>query len=126
MTRTTLLAAIMTSVIAIGTAGLAYAEEQGDQLSNESAIIANAKVTMAQAIAAAEQQVGGKAVGAGIEDQDGTVSFEVQILKGDNTMHKVLVDTQTGKVVKTVADNGNDEGEHEGNKGDDHEGESED
>jgi uncharacterized membrane protein YkoI len=35
----------------------------------------------AQAIAAAENQVGGKAVETGIEDENGTVAFEVEVLK---------------------------------------------
>lgn len=111
MTRKKLLAAMMAGVIAtgsVGAAGLAYAKERNDAPTNETSIMANAKITMAQAIATAEQQVGGKAVGTGIEDQDGTVFFEVQVLNG-NAKHKVLIDTQTGKVVKTVANNGNDD-----------------
>ncbi len=68
---------------------------------------------MAQAIAAAEQQTGGKAVGSGIEDQDGAVFLEVQVLK-DNRRQKVLVDPQSGQVVKTVmADNDENENGHE-------------
>lgn len=111
MTRTKVLAAIMASVIATGSAGaagLAYAKERRDAPTNEASVVANAKVTMAQAIAAAEQQVGGTAVGTGIEDQDGKVFFEVEVLK-DNARHKVLIDTQTGKPVKAVASNNTDD-----------------
>ena len=114
MTRNKVLAAIMAGVIATGSAGvagLAYAKERRDAPTNEASIVANAKVTMAQAIAAAEQQVGGTAVGTGIEDQDGNVFFEVDVLK-DSAKHKVLIDTQTGKVVKVVANNSNDD-EHD-------------
>ena len=114
MTRNKILAAIMAGVIATGSAGaagLAYAKESRDTPTNEASIMANSKVTMAQAIATAEQQVGGTAVGTGIEDQDGNVFFEVEVLKG-NTTHKVLIDTQTGKVAKSVANNGNDD-EHD-------------
>lgn len=96
--------AVMASVLtagAIGTGAAAYAHERHDATTNEAAIIANAKITMAQAIVTAEQQVGGKAVGTGIEDQDGTVLFEVEVLK-DSTRHKVLIDPQTGQVAKTV------------------------
>lgn len=111
MTRSKVLAAIMVGVIATGSAGvagLAYAKERPEAPTNEASIVANAKVSMAQAIAAAEQQVGGKAIGTGIEDQNGNVFFEVEVLK-DNVKHKVLVDTQTGKAVKVVANNGNDD-----------------
>lgn len=115
MIRRTLLTATLAGVIASGAIGgsiAAYARNN-EQATNEAAIMANAKITMAQAIATAEQQVGGRAVGTGIEDQDGTVYFEVQIVK-DGGRQKVLVDPQSGKIVKTVtADNEHNERGHE-------------
>ena len=115
MIRRTLLTAALAGVIASGAIGgsvAAYARNN-EQATDEAAIMANAKITMAQAIATAEQQVGGKAVGTGIEDQDGTVYFEVQVVK-DGARQKVLVDPQTGKIVKTVtADNERNERGHE-------------
>lgn len=95
--------AVAASILTAGAVGMAsaFAHEQHDAATDEAAIMANAKITMAQAIAAAEQAVGGKAVGTGIEDQDGTVSFEVEVLK-DSARHKVLVDPQTGQVTKAV------------------------
>ena len=112
MTRTKLLTLATASIIAAGTlgvAGTASARDNHDGRTNEAAIVANAKVTMIQAITAAEQQTGGKAVGTGIEDQDGTVFLEVQVLK-DGQRQKVLVDPQNGQVVKTVM---RDDDEHE-------------
>lgn len=107
MIRRTLLTATLAGVIASGAIGgsIAVYARNNEQATNEAAIMANAKITLAQAIATAEQQVGGRAVGTGIEDQDGTVYFEVQVVKG-GARQKVLVDPQTGKIVKTVtADN---------------------
>lgn len=92
MIRRKLLIATLAGVIASGAIGgsvAAYAKNN-EQATDEAAIMANAKITMTQAIAAAEQQVGGKAVGTGIEDQDGTVYFEVQVLK-NGARQKVLV-----------------------------------
>ena len=89
---------------ALGPVGTAYARSERDRASNEAANIANAKITMAQAIAAAENQVGGKAVETGIEDENGTLAFEVEVLK-DGQRHTVLVDPQSGEVVKTLSDN---------------------
>ena len=106
MPRNKLLAAIMAGTLAsaaISGSVAAYARDR-DKPTDETAIMANAKISMAQAIATAEQQVGGKAVGTGIEDEDGTVYFEVEVLK-DGKRQKVLIDPQTGNVVKTVADN---------------------
>lgn len=107
MTRNKLLGLAMSGVLAagsLGAAGAAFAKDK-DQKTDEAAIMANAKVTMGQAIATAESQVGGKAVGVGIEDENGAVAFEVEVLK-DGQKHKVLVDPQSGQIVKTaMADN---------------------
>lgn len=100
MTRSKLLSVAIAGVFAASMLGVAYAKNN-ETRTNEAAVIANAKVTLAQAIVTAEQQVGGKAVGTGIEDQNGTVAFEVEVLK-DGQKHKVLVDPQTGQIVKTA------------------------
>ena len=110
MNRTKPVTLAMVSVLTIGTlgaAGVAHAKDK-DLRTSEAAIVANANVTMAQAIATAEQKTGGKAVGAGIEDQDGTVFLEVQVLK-DSQRHSVLIDPQSGQVVKVAIDNEQDE-----------------
>ena len=83
---------------------------KNDRRTDEGAVMARAKITMAQAITTAEQVTGGKAVGTGIEDQDGTVFLEVQVLKGDQR-HKVLLDPQSGQVVKVVLEDDDDEKE---------------
>jgi uncharacterized membrane protein YkoI len=114
MNRTKPVALAMVSVLTMGTlaaAGAAYAKDK-ELRTNEAAIMANAKVTMAQAIATAEQKTGGKTVGTGIEDQDGTVFLEVQVLK-DNQRHSVLIDPQSGQVVKVAIDNEQDDDDEE-------------
>jgi uncharacterized membrane protein YkoI len=114
MNRTKPVTFAMVSVLAMGTlgaVGAAYAKDK-EFRTNEVAIMANAKITMAQAIATAEQETGGKAVGTGIEDQDGTVFLEVQVLR-DNQSQSVLIDPQSGKVVKVAIDNEQDENDDE-------------
>jgi uncharacterized membrane protein YkoI len=104
MDRHKLVAAVLVGTMAasaLGPAGTAYARSKRESATNEAAIIADAKITMAQAIAAAETQVGGKAVGTGIEDENGTVAFEVEVLK-DGQRHEVLIDPQSGEVIKTT------------------------
>lgn len=91
---------------AIGFARVVQAKDS-ERPTDEAAVMANAKVSMAQAITTAEQQVGGKAVDSGIEDQNGTVFLEVTVLTGTQK-HKVLIDPQSGQVVKTALDD-NDE-----------------
>jgi len=124
MDRNKLVAAVLACTVAAGTLGLtgalagaAYAKNGRESATDEAAVVASAKVTLAQAIAAAESQVGGKAVGSGIEDQHGTVAFEVKVLK-DGQRHKVLIDPQSGQVVKSaVADNEHNEHDDEHDDG---------
>ncbi len=117
MIRTKLLALAVAGAIAgsaLGFAGVVQAKDN-ERRTDEAAVMANAKVSMAQAIATAEQQVGGKAVGSGIEDQNGKVFLEVEVLKGIQK-YKVLVDPQSGQVVKTaLADNDEHENGQESN-----------
>jgi uncharacterized membrane protein YkoI len=112
MDRNKLIAAVLVGTMAAGAldpAGTAYARSKREGAANEAQIIADAKITMAQAIAAAENQVGGKAVETGIEDENGTVAFEVEVLK-DGQRHEVLIDPQSGEVLKTtLSDNEDDE-----------------
>ena len=114
------------ALTAIGSAGaLAMtafaAENQGDNNAQEQAAVANAKITMQQAISIAEQSAGGKSTGSGVESQDGTaIYYDVTIDKA-GTLQKVLVDMQTGKVVSVVAENGTEGAEgaetNDGNEG---------
>ena len=107
MDHSKLIAAVLVGTMAagaLGPVGAASARSERERATNEAAIIAGAKITMAQAIAAAENQVGGKAVETGIEDKNGTVAFEVEVLK-DGQRHTVLVDPQSGEVLKTTTSN---------------------
>ena len=113
MSSRKIIPALMAATIAFGSfgaAGLAFAKESMGQETNEAQVMQNAKITMQQAIATAEQAVGGKATGSGIDDENGVVTFEVEVVK-DGMGHKVLIDTQTGKITKQVmasADNDDD------------------
>ena len=116
MLRSKIVPAAMAAFIALGAAsGLAYASDNGRSGESggaqERAAALSAKTSIAQAIAAAEQETGGKAIDAGLENQNGTVSYEVEIAKGDK-VEKVFVDLQTGKVLKVAAAD-TEHGDHE-------------
>jgi uncharacterized membrane protein YkoI len=107
------------AALVLGGATAALAEtghEMGEQ--QELNAVTNAKTSLSQAIAAAEQETGGKAVGSGIENQDGSVAYEVEIAKG-TSLQKVLVDLDSGKVIKVTAAGGDEADEHE--EGSEHE-----
>jgi uncharacterized membrane protein YkoI len=105
MLRSKSIPALLAAVLLFSTAaGIAQARdhEHGGQNAEERAAILSAKTSLAQAIATAEQETGGKAIDAGIENEDGNTAFEVKIVKGD-AVQKVLIDPQTGKVMKVAA-----------------------
>jgi uncharacterized membrane protein YkoI len=58
--------------------------------------------TLAMAITAAEQKVGGNAIEARLEDEDDALRFKVEVIK-DATVHQVLVDGATGTVLTVSA-----------------------
>ncbi|MCB1771442.1 MAG: PepSY domain-containing protein [Candidatus Competibacteraceae bacterium] len=77
---------------------------------NDALAVASAKISLTQAIAAAEQQVGGKASKAEYEHENGQSVFEVEVVK-DQSVMDVKVDPTSGQVLASVedkADQGND------------------
>lgn len=86
---------------------IAKAFEREDKV--EFAKLAASPTTLAAAIATAEQRAGGKAIEAGFGNEDGVPSFEVEVAK-DNAVHKVMIDSATGKVLTVTAA---EDGEHD-------------
>lgn len=64
--------------------------------------LSKATVTMSQAIATAEQQAGGRATKAKLENEKGTLLYEVKVA-GKDKATEVKVDAQNGKVLATEA-----------------------
>jgi uncharacterized membrane protein YkoI len=62
-----------------------------------------ATVTMSQAIATAEQQAGGKATRAKLENETGKLLYEVKVA-GKDKVTEVKVDATDGKVLASGAD----------------------
>ncbi len=95
---------VLAALLATGAAsGFALAAENGHK-ENDAAMLASAKITLQQAITTAEQQSGGRAVGADLTQEKGVVQIEVEIA-GPQGAKTVLVNAQTGQVTAThVAD----------------------
>ena len=97
----------------------AFAEENegsGEGQVNETQAIMNAKISIADAIRAAEIESKGKAVDSGLNDENGTVSYQVEVLMPDGKRIDVFVDLETGKVLKMGAA-GSDEGDQQTENG---------
>ena len=95
--------ASLAALILLSGAGFisARADDNEDD-AKETAALQSAKVTISEAIAAAEEKVpGGKASEVEFDIVDGTARYAVEIeMDGEQT---VLVDSETGDVIKVVA-----------------------
>ena len=90
----------LAALVATGAVGgLAFAQERREA-DKDAAALANAKVTLQQAITTAEQQAGGRAVSADIEQERGATRIEVEVA-GLQGVRTVMVDAQTGQVTAT-------------------------
>lgn len=94
-------AVIVATVLALGAGSAVYAKEHAN---DAIADLAQAKITLAQAISAAEHHAGGaRATKAELERRKGKTAFEIEVVKGD-VVSNVTVDAMDGKVLAIKAD----------------------
>ena len=96
------------SIIATPAGGALAANSTGNGETNDQAdvqMMMQAKITLAGAMQAAETAQGGKALSASFETYDGQPAYEVEIVAAGGSTETVLVDGQTGKVLKKLTDN---------------------
>jgi uncharacterized membrane protein YkoI len=99
-----ILTALFTMVIMTSTAAnVAQAGESKEKEAKELKLFSHAKISLTEAIKAAEQKTGGKAMEASVDDESNAVQFEIEVLK-DGKIHEVMVDGKTGKVLKVSLD----------------------
>lgn len=101
----TVIPGVAAIAIGVGVAGCAFADTEK---SDDAAAMLAAKVTLTDAIATAEKEAGGKAIEAGMDDQDGTLFIAVHVAQADK-VRMVLIDPQSGKVVKIAEKDDDDE-----------------
>ena len=77
----------------LGTASMAYAGDRGDIR-----LLSEAKLSLVDAIQAAEKNQGGKAIDASIDDDSFKLAYEVSIVK-DNRIFDVQVDALSGEIL---------------------------
>ena len=109
-----ILTALFTMVIMTATvADIARAGESKDKEAKELKLFSEAKISLTDAIKAAEHKVGGKAMEAELDDESNTVQFEIEVLK-DGKIHEVMIDGITCKVLKvSLEDESNESTENE-------------
>ncbi|MFE0819726.1 PepSY domain-containing protein [Streptomyces sp. NPDC058794] len=90
-------------------------DDDGDDDRDDAARASSAKVTAAEAVAAALKEAPGTAVSAELDDEDGDdgdgrerAVWEVDVLGGDGTWHSVRIDPGSGKVLGSETDDEDD------------------
>ncbi|KAA0889331.1 PepSY domain-containing protein [Pusillimonas sp. ANT_WB101] len=97
-TKTALVAAILASASVAG-----YATTTASSAENDASAIGNAKISLIQAITAAEQHVNGKAVQAEYEQTKTGWAYDVEVASGANVFD-VSVDANNGTVLSSIQD----------------------
>ena len=103
MTRTMILVAIATATLS----GCGVFNELGEHGHDSNTAILQSKVSLADAIAIAEKDTGGRATRAGADEENGAFLIKVSVVQSSKTQH-VFIDPQTGKIVKTSSDEDDD------------------
>lgn len=105
MNRTTTWAALIAAAGIATAGGLAYANPASMPSGVAVAGPAQAKITLEQAIAAAQSHhQGGKATKAELERKRGALVYEVEVMAADNQVFDVKVDAADGKVLSSKLD----------------------
>ena len=116
----TLLAALVITPLAFGFATHSFSAENnaetGEVQINETQALMNSKISIGDAIKTAEMESKGKAVDSGLNDENGVVSYQVEILMANGKRTDVFVDLETGKVLK-MTDAGTGEGDQSAENG---------
>ncbi|MEP7205743.1 MAG: PepSY domain-containing protein [Casimicrobiaceae bacterium] len=104
---------------------LGYAEVRGSEAESDQAALAQTATSLSQAIGAAEQHAGGKAVRAELEAEKGAYVYDVEIVNGTQSID-VKVDATDGKVLSAQVDKQDVEGSGDEGSDEDHGGADED
>src|SRR5262245_51586426 len=105
--RNKLLAPVVALSIVAATAGSALAENGNDETSDQADVemMMAARITLAGAIQAAEAAQSGKALSASFEANNRQPAYEVEVATSGGKTEAVLIDAQTGQVLKKLTDN---------------------
>lgn len=118
MTKSNLIPAALAALLAAGALGTVFTQTANAQATtagqtdaSELALVDGAKVSLADAIATAEKEFGGKAADAGLDDENGSLAYEIELLS-PNGEQKISVDAMTGKAMAMAKEaDGEDQGD---------------
>ena len=82
---------------------LAYALSSSNE-NDDIVDLSKAKITLTQAVGAAEAHATGKATKAELEGEQGTLVYQVEVVTADNKVFNIEVDASDGKVLSSKQD----------------------
>ena len=103
MQRKILIPALIMAAGVATAGGLVYANQSGVRQGDAMVNLAQAKISLAQAVATAEQHVGGRASRAELQNENGRLVYGVEVVDTTRTMD-VKVDAVNGSVLSAQAD----------------------
>ncbi len=97
------------SALLLATTVTAFASKSND---SETSVTADAKISLTQAIATAEQHANGKAIKADLESDKKGAVYEIEVMSGVKTVD-VQVDAQSGVGLASAEDHADRDGDDE-------------
>lgn len=104
MKRKLLIPTLFLAAGVVTAASLAHATQSGVLENDAIADLAKAKISLAQAVSAAEAQAGGKATKAELDGERGPIVFNVEVVTADSEVIDVRIDAIDGKVLSSKQD----------------------
>jgi uncharacterized membrane protein YkoI len=84
---------------ALALSGPAWSDSKEGKKKGKAEMAASAKVPMEQAVKAAADKTGGKAIEAELEREHGKIVWEIEVVTADGKTVEVHVDAETGEVI---------------------------
>lgn len=110
MQRKILISALIMAAGVATAGGLVYAKQSGEASNEAVANLAQAKISLVQAVTTAEQHIGGRASRAELENENGRLVYGVEVADNTKTTD-VKVDAIDGSIVSAQTDQADHESE---------------
>ncbi|WP_298292197.1 PepSY domain-containing protein [Thiomonas sp.] len=94
---------LVVATLALASAAAGVSVYAAGQQGNDARVISGAKVSLAQAVTAAEQHIGGTASKAEVEAHNGKLVYDVEVVKGPQVFD-VKVSPDQGTVIASAED----------------------
>jgi uncharacterized membrane protein YkoI len=105
MERKSRFPAVVVAIGMVAAASLVFAKPAAEMEKRAAADLAKARISLSQAVGAAEAQAGGRATKAELErKRGGVVVFNIEVVTADNKVFDVKIDATDGKVLSSKLD----------------------